>query len=83
MQGTQVRSLTQEDPICLGATKPLRQLLSLCSRAHSLQLVKAYMQQQRPSITKNKQIKKLKKKEETTMKWVEVVEMQYSQNLYP
>ena len=52
MQGILVRSLTQEDPICLGATKPLRQLLSLCSRAHSLQLVKAYMQQQRPSITK-------------------------------
>ena len=52
MQGILVGSLTQEDPICLGATKPLRQLLSLCSRAHSLQLVKAYMQQQRPSIAK-------------------------------
>ncbi|KAJ8794999.1 hypothetical protein J1605_018586 [Eschrichtius robustus] len=40
MQGTWVRALVQEDPICCGATKPVSQLLSLRSRAHEPQLLK-------------------------------------------
>ena len=47
MQGTHVQALVREDPTCRGATKPVRhnywahvpQLLSLCSRAHELQLL--------------------------------------------
>ena len=38
MQGTQVRALVREDPICHGATKPVR-LLSLRSRACEPQLL--------------------------------------------
>ena len=30
MQGTGVRSLVQEDPTCLGATKPMQLLKSVC-----------------------------------------------------
>ena len=40
MQGTQVQSLSQEDPTCLRAAKPVHQLPSLCSRARGLQLPK-------------------------------------------
>ena len=38
MQGIRVQSLVWEDPICSGATKP--RPLSLCSRAHTPQLLK-------------------------------------------
>ena len=39
MQGAQVWSLVLEDPTCRGATKPVPQLLSLCSRAREPQLL--------------------------------------------
>ena len=40
MQGTRVQALAWEDPACCGATKPVPQLLSLCSRAREPQLLK-------------------------------------------
>ena len=39
MQGTRVRALVREDPTRCGATKPVLQLLSLCSRARKPQLL--------------------------------------------
>ena len=40
MQGTQVRSLVQEDPTCRGTTEaPVPQLLSPCSRTWEPQLL--------------------------------------------
>ena len=39
MQGTRVGALVQEDPTYGEATKPVPQLLSLCSRAHKPQLL--------------------------------------------
>ena len=39
MQETRVRTLVWEDPTCLGATKPVPQLLSLRSRAREPQLL--------------------------------------------
>ena len=35
-----MQSLLQEDPTCCGATKLVPQLMSLCSRAQELQLLK-------------------------------------------
>ena len=46
MQETQVRSLTQEDPICRGATKPREvQPVRLCSSAWELQLLSPRVQE--------------------------------------
>ena len=39
MQGTLVRFLVQEDPTCPGGTKPVRQLLNMCSGAGEPQLL--------------------------------------------
>ena len=67
MQGTQIRSLVQENPICCGVTKPEHhnyqaQVPRACAlkkrRPHSLQLEKVCMWQQRSSTAKNKWIHK-------------------------
>ena len=74
MQGTGARSLVREDPTCCKATKPVRQLLSMHSRACEPQLLspcattteactaRACALQQREATTKKNKTNKNKNK---------------------